>query len=172
MDIETLKKQMPDLFEMVKKDVRKIIGRQRAGLSLGLVDMGISPSGFIGGMFFSGGTMILMNTTALNTLIDEINEKQEKPDDIVIAYVYHILMHEYIHSLGFLDEFTCREVTKHITKQLFSEDNPVYVMADRGIGHYFPDFTYAPAGYSFQPNPSEIELIEGFDRSSTWSYYS
>ena len=52
------------------------------------------------------------------------------------------------------------------------EENPVYIMAERGIGHYFPDFTYAPAGYSFQPKKSEIELIEGFDRSSTWSYYS
>lgn len=171
MDIEYLKKRLSDIFEEIKKDVKKVLGRRRAGLSLGLVDMGVSPRGFIGGMFFSGGTMILMNTTALKALIAEINQEEDKPDDIVVAYVYHVLMHEYIHSLGFLDEFTCRQITLHVTRQLFNEHNPVYVMAERGIGHYFPEFTYAPAGYAFRPKPSEIELIDGFDRSST-TYFS
>ena len=37
MEIQEFKKQMPEIFEKVKKDVRKILKLHRAGLSLGLV---------------------------------------------------------------------------------------------------------------------------------------
>ena len=55
MNLQDLKKQMPEIFERVKKDVKKVYGRHRAGLSLGLVEMGMYRGGFIGGMHFNPG---------------------------------------------------------------------------------------------------------------------
>ena len=68
MKFQKLKKEMPKIFKKVKKDVRRVLGRHRAGLSLGLVEMGITPRGFIGGMHFHPGTEILMNKTPLKLI--------------------------------------------------------------------------------------------------------
>ena len=162
MKLEELKKKIPDLFEDVKCDVDKALNRHRAGLSLGFVEMGISNAGFIGGMFFSGGTMILMNSTALRVLINE----HTLTDEIVINYVYHILLHEYIHSLGFLNERECRQVTNFVTKETFEDQNhPARLLAENGIGHYFPKLVYAPGNYRLGPN-MRIERIRNFDKGS------
>ena len=167
MKIEELKKQMPDIFERVKQDVSRIVKKHRAGLTLGLAEMGISQRGFIGGMFFSGGTMILMNLTALRYLCNDISQS----DEVIIGYTYHILLHEYIHSLGILDEAKCRQFTFHITKEVFlDEANPAYIMAKKGIGAYFPEIIYAPMNFQIG-TPLHVEMIRDFDKSSM-RYYS
>ncbi len=167
MDLQELRKQMPDIFERVKRDVEKQIGRHRAGLTLGLVEMGMFRGGFIGGMFFSGGTMILMNTSPLRAIIGD------QPDLVVWSYVYHILLHEYIHSLGFLNEKQCRSITLEISKKVFNDPtHPAVILAIKGIGAYFPDLhlIYAPPDY--HPRKGwKIERVQGFDRSSFNSLY-
>ena len=55
MDFKDIKQRMPEIFEKVRNDVRKVTGRRRAGLSLGLVEMGMYQGGFIGGMHFPPG---------------------------------------------------------------------------------------------------------------------
>lgn len=166
MNLQEIRKQMPDIFEKVKRDVCKETGRHRAGLSLGLVEMGIFQGGFIGGMFFSGGTMILMNVTPLRTIIEQ------QSDEIVWAYVYHILLHEYLHSLGFLNEHQCQEITLQISKNIFHDlEHPAVVLASKGLGAYFPDLPliYAPADYN--PDFGRIERVRDFDRES-FRYFS
>lgn len=41
MNLTQLKEKLPDIFERVKKDVKRVFGKQRAGLSLGLAELGI-----------------------------------------------------------------------------------------------------------------------------------
>ncbi|MFX0156287.1 MAG: hypothetical protein ACFE9Q_17325, partial [Candidatus Hodarchaeota archaeon] len=94
MNLQDLKEQIPRIFKQVKNDVKEVYGRHRAGLSLGLVEMGMYRGGFIGGMHFPPGTDIVMNKTPLKIIL------KEQPYEIVWAYTYHILLHEYIHSLG------------------------------------------------------------------------
>ncbi|MFW9900647.1 MAG: hypothetical protein ACFFDY_05100, partial [Candidatus Thorarchaeota archaeon] len=85
MNLQDLKKQIPTIFKRVKSDVRKVYGRHRAGLSLGLVEMGMFRGGFIGGMHFAPGTDIVMNKTPLKIIL------KEQSYEIVWAYTYHIL---------------------------------------------------------------------------------
>jgi hypothetical protein len=166
MNLDELKKKIPDAFERIKRDVQKVLRQRRAGLNLGFVDMGMSPQGFVGGMFFSGGTMILMNTRALQVLLDDTTNRNMP--EIAEYYVYHVLMHEYVHSLGYLDERECRDVTAYITHELYPHNHPISIMADRGIGVYFPQFIYAPENFAFKsPQDGSIELVKGFDRGST-----
>jgi len=166
MNLQEIRKQMPDIFEKVKRDVTKETGRHRAGLSLGLIEMGMFHGGFIGGMFFSGGTMILMNITPLRIIVEQ------QSDEIIWAYVYHILLHEYLHSLGFLNERRCHEITLQISRNIFHDPtHPAVVLAERGIGAYFPDLPLIYAPPNFDPSSSRIERVKDFDRES-FRYFS
>ncbi len=160
MNLQDLKKLMPDIFERVKKDVEIVYGRHRAGLSLGLVEMGMHRGGFIGGMHFTPGTDIVMNKTPLKIIL------KEQPYEIVWAYTYHILLHEYIHSLGVLDEQQCRNITLRISEEIFKESNhPAIILAKNGIGTYFPNLPliYAPPDLKSE---AQIEYIYNFDQES------
>ena len=157
---------MPEIFERVKKDVRSVTGRQRAGLTLGLVEMGMDRGGFIGGMHFSPGTDIVMNKTPLKLLLEQ------QPYEIVWAYTYHILLHEYVHSLGVLNELQCRDITLRISEEIFKEnDHPAILLAKKGIGAFFPNLKLIYAPPDLRSNGIPIEYIYGFDRGG-YEYYS
>lgn len=181
MNFDELKKIMPEIFETVKNDVRKVLGRHRAGLRLGLAEMGMFGGGFIGGMHFHPGNDIVMNKSPLEIIL----EKQ--PDEIIYAYTYHILLHEYIHSLRYfhytnangkkieinlLDEYMCRLATINVSKEIFKKaDHPAIILAEEGIGYFIPNLkiTYKPP--EMQPDGIPIEYIDGFDRESQ-TYFS
>ena len=166
MNLQELKKLMPDIFERIKEDVRRVYGRHRAGLSLGLVEMGMSRGGFIGGMHFHPGTDIVMNKTPLKIIL------REQPHEIVWAYTYHILLHEYIHSLGIIDEHQCRIITLKISEEIFGDSNhPAIILAKNGIGTYFPNLSLIYAPPDLKPDGIPIEYIDEFDKES-YDYYS
>ncbi len=166
MNLQEFKQQMPQIFENVKKDVQKIFGRHRAGLSLGLAELGMFQGGFIGGMHFHPGTEIVMNTSPLRQILES------QPYEIIWAYTYHILLHEYIHSLGVIDERQCRTITLSISEEVFKDKNhPALILAKNGIGVYIPNLniTYPPPGQ--RPDGVPFEYVDGFDRESQ-SYFS
>lgn len=166
INLKELKKEMPDIFEKVRADVRQILGRHRSGLSLGLAEMGMYRGGFIGGLHFPPGTDIIMNKTPLKIIL----EKQ--PYEIVWAYTYHILLHEYIHSLGVWNEQQCRIITLKISGEIFANNNhPAIILAKKGIGAYFPDLNLIYAPPEYRPDGISIEYVHGFDKES-YSYYS
>ncbi|MFW9936954.1 MAG: hypothetical protein ACFFD5_04855 [Candidatus Thorarchaeota archaeon] len=166
MKFQELKKEMPKIFEKVKKDVRRVLGRHRAGLSLGLVEMGITPRGFIGGMHFHPGTEIVMNKTPLKLIL------KSQPYEIVWAYTYHILLHEYIHSLGIIDEEKCRTITLKISEDIFKEaDHPAIILAKRGIDAYIPNLRISYLPPEQRPDGIAIEYVQDFDKESQ-SYFS
>ena len=166
MNFDDLKKNMPEIFEKVREDVKKTLGRHRAGLSLGLAEIGMYKGGFIGGMHFPPGTDIVMNKTPLRKII------KEQPDGIIWAYTYHILLHEYVHSLGVWNEQQCRALTQKISEEIFANnDHPAIILATKGIGAYFPDLNLIYAPPEYRPDGISIDYIYGFDKES-YSYYS
>ncbi|MHA1883450.1 MAG: hypothetical protein ACW96S_00230 [Promethearchaeota archaeon] len=155
---------MPEIFEKVKRDVWRVRGERRAGLSLKLAEWGMRNGGFIGGMFIYPGTNIYMNKTVLKKLIDQ------QPYEIVWAYIYHILLHEYVHSLDHLGEQECRYITLEITEKVFEEKNhPAVILARNGIGTFFPKMQYASP--SLSPGEFPFENIQKFDKES-YEHYS
>ncbi|MFX1596145.1 MAG: hypothetical protein ACFFBK_08775 [Promethearchaeota archaeon] len=156
---------MPVIFKQVKRDVKKVYGRHRAGLSLGLVDMGMYRGGFIGGMHFAPGTEIVMNKTPLEIIL------KEQPYEIIWSYTYHILLHEYVHSLGILDEQKCRIITLKISEKIFkNDDHPALILARNGIGTFFPNLPMIYAPPDLKPEGISIEYIYNFDQES-YDYY-
>jgi hypothetical protein len=81
------------------------------------------------------------------------------------AYCFHLLLHEYLHALGYVSEGDVRGLVHRVCSSALGRDNPATVMAERGIAFYFPKVTYFYQDVRV-PKDIEIELIKGFDRSS------
>lgn len=164
MEFKTLlenTKTLADIFEVVKVAVVKSMGRSRGGLMLGLSDLGNHPQGFFGAFFPVGSNIIVMNKVPLQRI------KETQPD-LYKPYAFHVLLHEYLHSLGYLDEGTVRSRVYQISSQLLGKDHPASQIA-RDTRQFFPNLVYP--NLAWQPEDLNIELVEDFDRSSA-SYFN
>jgi hypothetical protein len=160
---ESYLKDLVDVFEDVKEAVRKSDGGSRAGLMLGLQEMGSSPEGFIGGYYTLYSNLIVMNKTLLERIV-------ETDPTILRPYAFHVLLHEYIHSLGFFDEETARRKTYEISSSVYGECHIATEMA-RDMRPFFPNLVYPSFGW--QPrDPGPVELVRGFDKTSYQGYIS
>jgi len=159
---EKVKPKLIDTFEEVKETVRKHEGRSRAGLMLGLQEIGSSLNGFIGAYYPVSSNIIVMNKTPLRRII-ETNPK------LLVPYGFHILLHEYIHSLGYLDEEVTRIKTYEISKKQFGEKH-IITQLSKNIEQFFPNLTYPIYGWISPENIPPIEIIQGFDKSNTNNY--
>lgn len=151
-----------DTFELVKDAVRKNEGRSRAGLMLGLQELGATQNGFIGAYYQVTSNIIVMNKTPVRRII-ETNPKLLEP------YSFHVLLHEYIHSLGFLDEEITKEKTYEITKKYFGQRH-IATELSTDINKYLPNLVYPVQGWFPMQDLPEIKLVKGFDRSSIENY--
>lgn len=145
---------LPEVFDVVKEVVRRHLKVERAGLMLGLSNLGGSPNQLVGGFFQVAGNMIVLNTLPLHRL-DQTRPELRKP------YEFHVLLHEYIHSVGYLTERETRPLVLEISEAQFGRDHPVTDLA-RGWEKYLPDMVYPVYGY--EPEGGfEVEVVRGFD---------
>jgi len=146
---------IPDIFEIVKEIVWKILKKSRAGLDLGLVELGNQPQGFLGAYYVAGSNIIVMNETPLKRI-------QETNPNLLAPYIFSVLLHEYLHSLGIFDEKKVKMLTYEISSEIFGEKNIVTEIA-RDMRKFFPNFIY-PEGCPQIDGP--IKLVKDFDKSS------
>jgi len=150
---------LADIFELVKESVKRFLNRQRAGLMLGLANLGMRRGYFVGAFHPVGSNIIVMNRAPLETAL-QTTEKR-----VFNAYCFHLLLHEYLHSLGYVNEDEVRELTREICRLALGSSHPATVMAEQGIAFYFPKVIYFTPEFSL-PRDLHIELIKDFDRSS------
>jgi hypothetical protein len=161
-NLSELSTDLIETFEDVKKAVQQNEGRSRGGLMLGLQEIGATLDGFIGAYYPVASNIIIVNKTPLRRIL-ETNKALLKP------YIFHLLLHEYIHSLGYCDEATTEKKTYEISKKQFGE-NHIITQFSKNIKKFFPNLVYPIQGIlPFKEIPS-IELVKGFDFSSTSSY--
>jgi len=141
-----------DVFELVKKSVEKTLGRRRGGLMLYLVDL--PPN--VGALHSIGSNAIVMN----RRFLDAVNMSSKSRGE-VNSYVFCILLHEYLHSLGCIDEQEVRRLTYSVTSETFGKDHPATQMAVNPMAP-FSQLTSLPTGATNE----EVEIIKDFDRSS------
>ncbi len=154
-------KDITDIFELVKRAVRATTGRERSGLMLGLANLGGGPQGFIGAFFPIATNIIVMNSLPLQRV-------RETDPDLYRPYVFHILLHEYLHTLGIIDEAATRQRAYEISARLFGKNHPVTQLA-ADLSRFIPKLVYPV--YGWQPDEEyRIELVKGFDKSSTDAY--
>lgn len=154
-------RDLPAIYELVKRAVRQVLQRSRPGIMLALADLGEGRDAWIGGYHAFPGNAIVMNSRPLDHL------RATRPDWYK-PYAFFILTHEYIHTLGVLDEAECQARTRQVTEALFGPDHLVTAMA-RDVKQFLPVLTRTQLEWT-PPARSRLHYVRGFDRGSTASY--
>ena len=142
------------VFDLVKRSVDKSISQHRAGLTLILQEI----PNHIGAYFIESGNVIVMNKTILNAMKHLTQSKEE-----FNSFVFSILTHEYLHSLGHSEEQTVRPLVAKITKENFGTDHMTYNMAIKELFSMYPQLKDLGPG---RVNDQDFEIINNFDKSS------
>jgi hypothetical protein len=144
------------VFRVVRAAVRRVLGVERPGLGLALSNL---PPG-LGAYWQVAGNVIVMNEGLVETMRSRATSPRE-----LNSFVYVILAHEYLHSLGYLDEGSVRSVTARVTVRAFGPDHPATQMAEGDLWRIFPFLSMAPGG-----DGSRIRIVPRFDLASTETY--
>lgn len=152
---------LSDVFELVKRGVSGVVGRTRAGLMLALADLGNHPQGFLGAFYPVATNVIVMNKVPL-IRIQDTNPELYKP------YAFYVLLHEYLHSVGFIDELVCRDRARAIAESLFGPAHLV-TRISQDFSQFFPNLVFPDAAW--QPQELRLEFVPDFDRGSA-SYFA
>jgi len=144
------------VFRVVRAAVRSVLGVERPGLGLGLSDL--PPQ--LGAYWQVTGNLIVMN----EGLVEAMRSHAKDPLELN-SFVYVILAHEYLHSLGYLDEHAVREVTAHVTRTAFGPDHPATRMAEGDLWRMFPFLAHARGGRG-----QHFKVVSRFDLDTTSTY--
>ena len=148
---------LPELFELVKKTVWNFLGKEQAGLLLGLADLGGSPDAVLGAFYSPDANTIVMNTAPITKL-------QRKNPGMMKHYSFYILLHEYVHAIGVYDEAMTRELTARLARSLLGENHAVTDLATGKFSivqvHDMEDMFREPKGVA-------IEYVLCIDRENT-----
>jgi len=150
---------LADVFELVKRSVKRFLSKQRGGLMLGLVDLETRRGYFVGAFHPVGSNIIIMNRAPLKMASKSRDKRAYN------AYCFHMLLHEYLHALGYLDEDEVHDLVHEVCSLALGKDHPATVMAERGIAFYFPRVTHFSQEPPL-PRNLNIELVKDFDKSS------
>jgi hypothetical protein len=144
------------IFNVVRSAVRHAIGRERPGLGLGLADL--PPN--LGAYWQLTGNMIVINEGIVRVM-----QAMAKSVLEYNSFLYVILAHEYLHSLGFLDEEQNRQQTAWVTRQAFGPDHMATKMAEGDLWQMYPFLRFAPAG-----DGQRLRVVTKFDTATTSAY--
>jgi hypothetical protein len=110
-----------EVWEIVKDTVEDSLGEHRRGMMLFLDNLPLHL-----GAYHPFGT----NNIVLNRTLVEIVEAA-KSKRLVNAFVYSMLVHEYLHALGHIPEAEVCSLAYRISRECFGEDHIVTRLAER-----------------------------------------
>lgn len=145
-----------EIFEVIKEGVEKIFGRSRSGLMLAFQDLGVQPRGFIGAFHPVGSNVIVMNKAILKII-------EHSRRDILKPYVFHVLMHEYLHTLGVLNERHTELFTFDVNLQLFGRDHEATKMSFN-FDRILPEIILPE--FALMPREQTIDVLDDFETTS------
>ncbi len=128
-EIEANQKQLNDargyseVWRIVKDNVKTVLKRQRRGMMLFLDDMPLRL-----GAYHPLGT----NNIVLNRALVQIVETTAKSRVLLNAFVYTLLLHEYLHALGYVRESEVRFLVCKISKASLGEEHVALKLAELG----------------------------------------
>lgn len=139
---------------MVKAATESSLGIHRAGLTLVLGDI---PNN-VGAYHQIGSNAIVMNRNLLR-IVEKLSKSRARKN----SYVFMILLHEYLHSLGYTNDRQVRRLGREISNEFFGRGHPAAEMATRPLDAFFPEL----GRYAAFRDRGEYETVRRFDSSST-----
>ncbi len=143
-----------EIFELVKKAVDQVLGVHRAGLTLVLGDIPNS----VGAYHEMGSNAIVMNRNLMKIVWRSTRSRSRRN-----AYTFMILLHEYLHTLGFADDAQVRELSRKIIDAYVGEGHVAGQMAVGPLDRFFPEISQ----YAMFRDNGSFETVRKFDSSST-----
>lgn len=140
-------KNYGDIFTLVKKAVKMSLGEHRVGLMLYLGNLPMN----VGAFHPMGTNDIVLNKRLLKAAAN--TEPRWK------AYVFSILLHEYLHSLGYADERQVRGLTYRVCLENFGSSHPASEAAVTG-----PWVTLSPEDFEAVAEDMDLERVRDFER--------
>lgn len=135
-----------EIFDLVKKSAEATLERRRDGLMLALQYL---PED-LGAYYGLGSNFIVMNKALLEKFNKAYDEKDTK------AYVFSVLLHEYLHSLGYVDEAYARALTYQISKAVLGEGHMSTRIARDGIA------AFITPSRSVKEEQDGLEVLDSF----------
>jgi hypothetical protein len=142
------------VFELVKRAAEQSLDMHRAGLTLVLGDI---PNNV--GAYHELGS----NTIVMNRNIVKIVWRATPSIDKRNAFTFMILLHEYLHTLGFTDEGQVAELGKKIADEFLGKEHLAGEMAVKPLNQFFPEISQ----FAMFRDKGQYETVERFDSSST-----
>ncbi|MEO9321605.1 MAG: hypothetical protein ABI361_13140 [Nitrososphaera sp.] len=136
-------------FELVKSAVFAKFRMHRAGLSLILQVM----PGHVGAYHVLGSNAIVVNSYVLNAIKRAASSLEEYN-----AYIFMVLAHEYLHSLGITNENTVRQMTFELCSSALGPTHMAARMAKEDPTSLFRNLNL-PA----QQFGKQFQLVKKFD---------
>ena len=144
-----------DIFEVVKEIVYGYLGAEQAGLMVGVTDLGSYQNGFIGAFYSLNSNSIIINKRPLARIL------QTNPS-IYNYYLFHVILHEYIHSIGSYDEMQTRQLVYQVSSRHFGSEHTVTKLA-QDITKFMPNLIYEE---DLPSDDVSIEFIKGIDKKN------
>jgi len=102
------------------------------------------------------------NIIVLIKFVLEIIRQLSKSSEDYNSYLYMVLAHEYLHSVGIIDENAVRQMTHDLCRSLFGESLISTLMAKDDPSSLFPQLKNM-TNHSFY---KQFEIIQNFDGAS------
>ena len=140
-------KSYGDIFSLVKKAVKNSLKEHRVGLMLYLGNLPMN----VGAFHPMGTNDIVLNRSLLKAASNTRTKWK--------AYAFSILLHEYLHTLGYTDERRVRGLTFRICMENFGGDHPVTDASVSG-----PWVNLNPEAFESIGEEMELERVPDFER--------
>jgi len=144
-----------EIFELVKDTAKHSLGLYRSGMLLFLDDLPLQ----VGAYHQVGTNNIIMNRTLLNIIQATTDSTQT-----VNAFTYSILLHEYLHALGYLEESEVRPLVYKISKESFGDDYVATQLARSGPWLLLKDLPL----HGIEAPKRVIEIVKDFEKTQRY----
>ena len=142
-----------EVWQIVRETVKNFLGKSRIGMMLFLDSLPLNL-----GAYHSVGT----NNIVLNKALVEMVKVAAETKLEVNAFAYTLLLHEYLHALGYLSEDEVRHLVCKICRACFGENHVATGLAQKGpwslLNRVQIDAVVAPRGL--------MEIVKDFERPS------
>jgi len=142
-----------EVWKIVKDNVKEVLDKQRKGIMLFLDDMPLRL-----GAYHPLGT----NNLVLNRTLVQIVEATAKSKKLLNAFVYTLLLHEYLHALGYVKEAEVRPLVYEVSKECFGEEYIATKLAEQG-----PWFVLRGLPLDSLKAPKRVmEIVKDFEKTN------
>lgn len=146
-------KDYNEIWKIVKKTVKQTLREHRSGMMLFLDDLSLGL-----GAYYPVGT----NNIVLNRRLLEIAKIMIKSKQKINAFTFSLLIHEYLHAIGHLNENEVRQLVYQVCLECFGESHIATELAKKNPWTLFNKKLLINIPSAKAP----MEIVKNFEKTS------